>query len=51
MLTEYFSVLAIGSRHFEWIDNLRRHINVDEIIRLEMMSERDAGKGNWHEVA
>ena len=42
----FFAVLAIGCRHFDWLDNLREHIAVDDIIRVQVMSERDGGKGN-----
>ena len=46
MLTCFFATLAIGCRHFDWLDNLREHIAVDEIIRVQVMSERDKGEGD-----
>ena len=39
-------MLAVGCRHFDWLDNLREHIAVDEIIRVQVMSERDGGEGD-----
>ena len=42
----FFAALAVGCRHFDWLDNLREHIAVDEIIRVEVMSERDGGEGD-----
>ena len=46
MLREYLCVLALGSHNFDWLDNLRRHINVNEIIRVQVMSERDTSECN-----
>ena len=46
MLTCFFAVLAVGCRQFDCLDNLREHIAVDEIIRVQVMSERDGGEGN-----
>ena len=46
VLTCSFAALAVGCRHFDWLDNLREHIAVDEIIRVQVMSERDAGEGD-----
>ena len=46
MLTCFFAALAVRCRHFDWLDNLREHIAVDEIIRVQVMSERDGGKGD-----
>ena len=34
--------VAIGCRHFDWLDNLREHIVVNAIIRMQFMSESDA---------
>ena len=41
-----FRAFAVGCRHFDWLDNLREHIGVDQIIRQKVMSERDANKGD-----
>ena len=46
VLTCFFAALAVGCRHFDWLDNLREHIAVDEIIRVQVMSERDGGEGD-----
>ena len=46
VLTCFLVVFAIGCRHFDWLDNLREHIAVDEIIQVQIMSERDGGEGN-----
>ena len=46
MLTCFFAVLAIGCHHFDWLDNLREHIVVDDIIRVQVMSERDGCEGD-----
>ena len=46
VLTCFFAALAGGCRHFDWLDNLREHIAVDEIIRVQVMSERDRGEGD-----
>ena len=46
MLTCFLAALAVGCRHVDWLDNLREHIAVDEIIRVQVMSERDGGEGN-----
>ena len=46
VLTCFFAVLAIGCRHFDWLDNLREHVAVDEIIQVQVMSERDRGEGD-----
>lgn len=32
MLTKLFCALAIGSRDLDWLEILKRHIEVDEII-------------------
>ena len=37
---KYFCALGKGSRHFDWLDNLRQHMEVDEIIRKKVLSER-----------
>ena len=39
-------MLFTGCRHFDWLDNLKEHIAVDEIIRVQVMSERNMGEGN-----
>ena len=39
-------MLAVGCRHFDWLDNLREYIAVDDIIRVLVMSERDGGEGD-----
>ena len=44
VLTCFLAALAIGCRHFDWLDNLREHIAVDEIIRVQVMSERAEAK-------
>ena len=41
-----FCVLVVGSRHSDWLDNLQCHIDIDEIIRVQVMSEGDTGEGN-----
>ena len=46
VLTCFFAALAIGCRHFDWLDNLREHIAVDETIRVQVMSERDGNEGD-----
>ena len=46
VLTCFFGVLGVGCRHFDWLDNLREHIAVDDIIRVEVMSEGDGGEGD-----
>ena len=46
VLTCFFAALAVGCRHFDWLDNLREHIAVDEIIRVQIMSEKDGGEGD-----
>ena len=46
MLTYFFGAFVVGCRHFDWLDNLREHIGVDEIIRVQVMSERDAEDGD-----
>ena len=52
VLTCFFAALAVGCRHFDWLDNLREHIAVDDIIRVQVMSERDKGEGDleWGDV-
>ena len=45
-MTCFLAALGVGCRHFNWLDNLREHIAVDEIIRVQVMSERDGGEGN-----
>ena len=47
VLTCFFAALAVGCHHFDWLDNLREHIAVDEIIRVQVMSERDGGDLEW----
>ena len=32
VLAKFFGVLAEGCRHFDWLDNLREYIVVDDII-------------------
>ena len=39
-------MLGVGCRHFDWLDNLKEHIVVDEIIRVQVMGERDGGEGD-----
>ena len=46
VLTWFLAALAVGCCHFDWLDNLREHIAVDEIIRVQVMSERDGGKSD-----
>ena len=46
VLTEFFREFAIGCRHFDWLDNLREHIGVDQIIRQQVMRERDTDEGD-----
>ena len=46
VLIEYLCALAIGCRHFSWLDNLRVYINADEIIQVQVMSGRDVAEGN-----
>ena len=46
MLTKLFGAFALGCRHFDWLDNLREHIGVDQIIRQQVMSERDTDEGD-----
>ena len=41
-----FDARAIGCRHFDWLDSLREYIEVDDIIRVQLMSERDGGETN-----
>ena len=31
-------MLAVGSPHFDWLDNLRDHISVNEIIQVLLQS-------------
>ena len=52
MLTYFFGELAVGCCHFDWVNNLREHIVVDDIIGVQVMSERDKGEGNleWASV-
>ena len=40
-------VFSIASRHFDWLDNLRKHIEVDDVIRKQILSERAAGEASW----
>ena len=30
----FFGALVVGCRHFDWLDSLREHIAVDDIIRV-----------------
>ena len=46
VLTCFFGALAVGSRYFDWLNNLREYIVVDDIIRVQVMSERDGGEGD-----
>ena len=46
VLTYRFGVLAGGRRHFDWLDSLRGHISVNEIMQVQEMSERDANRGD-----
>ena len=46
VLTCFFGALAVGFRHFDWLDNSRDHIAVDDIIRVQVMSERDGREGD-----
>ena len=46
----FFAALARGCRHFDWLNNLREHIAADEIIRVQVMSERDGGDLEWYGV-
>ena len=41
----------MGCCHFDWLDRLREHIGVDEIIQIQVMSERDAGKDNLKQAS
>ena len=41
-----FRAFAVRCHHFDWLDNLREHIRVDQIIQRQVMSERDANEGN-----
>ena len=45
MLTYCFGAFGIGCCNFDWLDNLRDRIGVDEIKGVQVMSERDASKG------
>ena len=46
MLIWYFGELAVGCRYFDWLDNLKEYIVVDEIIRVQVMSKRDGREGD-----
>ena len=39
-------MLASRTRHFDWLDNLREHVDVYGIMRVQVISERDAGEGD-----
>ena len=46
---KYFCAFRKGSRHFDWLANLREHIEVEEIVRKQILSERgeDEGSEAW----
>ena len=46
MLTLNFSVFAVASRSFDWLSNLQRHVDVERIIRQQVMSEREPEEGD-----
>ena len=46
-----FCVLGVGSRAFNCLAHLRRHMEVDAIIQEQVISERDASEGGQNGAA